>query len=111
MSISENETYVASDVVRVDEQTEQLLSEAEELQISIQKSNEANRRAKVEQTMFIMGATTALKGDSAESTLYANSDGYFSGYDYGRRLNNNILNEAKKRFPASTVVDFRLAGF
>lgn len=108
MSINENNTLDV-ETVHLDEQTEQILLEAAELQISIQKTNEANRLAKVEQVMFIMGATTALKGDSAESTLYANSDGYFSGYDYGRRINNDILKEAKKRFPA--INNFPSTGF
>jgi hypothetical protein len=105
MIINENNV----ETVHLDEQTEQILLEAEELQISIQKNNEANRLAKVEQVMFVMGATTALKGDAAESTLHANSDGYFSGYDYGRRINNDILNEAKKRFPV--VGNFPSMGF
>lgn len=92
-------TYVASETVTVDDSTADFLDAAAEWLEEASAQRENIRRAKVDQALFAQGSRDFLAGKT-DSELMDNSDAYFQGQDYGRRIHNDIAKVAKERFPA-----------
>lgn len=100
-----NETYNATNVVQVDEETADFISDAETWAETIRKNQEKIQLSKVEQRLFVHGAMAYLKNEQVDPVLYDNSTAYFQGYDYGQKLSNILTEEARKRFYSMTDND------
>lgn len=94
-----NSTYNAATTVHVDDDTAEFIAEAEKWAKEAEKKMDEIRKAKADQSLFELGATDFLCHNPPNAGLHENSDAYFQGYDYGRRLTTEINEEAKKRFP------------
>ena len=95
-----NQTYNATNTVNVDDESAQLLKEAEEWMAEAAKKQEEVNKTRTEQGLFELGAIDFLSGKGPNALLFENSVAYFQGYDFGQRLRTEILEEAKKRFPS-----------
>lgn len=93
-------TYEAPSVVNVDKETADFIEDAEKWAATAREKSETIRTAKTNQALFKLGTLAFLAGEPPEEELMSNSDAYFQGYDFGRRLTNEIGKEAKKRFPS-----------
>ena len=98
------QSYSASDTVSVDEQTAEFVEEAEQWAEEVKTRREEIRTTVTNQALFKQGVRAWLTGE-CDTELHENSDAYFQGQDYGRRLTNEISAEAVKRFPTIRDTD------
>jgi len=96
---SKYETYVASDTIKVDDETAKFISESIDYATLSKEQTEKLRQSKVDQELFALGTVSAISNKDLDTVLFENSDSYFQGFNYGKNLIKNITNEAKKRFP------------
>jgi len=98
------ETYKGSETVTVDRGTVEFLEEAEKWVEEAAARKEEIRAANTNQALFEQGARDFLEGKSSTAFL-ENSDAYFQGHDYGRRISNDIKKVATQRFPSPSDTD------
>lgn len=94
-----NQTYSGSPTVHVDEKTAEFVEEAEVRVEENRKKLEKMRKIKTDRALFELGASDFLRQNICNFGFYENSDPYFHGYNYARKLSAEINKSAKESYP------------
>jgi len=94
------ETYTASDVVSVDDETRDFIENADAIAQECERLEAEDLKMSLEREMFTMGSNDFLQ-NSLNSIFYKTSNSYFLGFNFVKNLNlkEEINHEAERLFP------------